>query len=430
MRIRKTILFLTVVAMAVALTAGTALAIPSHDQAGSGAAGKVDPHAGYSTTTDFCLQCHDIHDAEGDYALMRYSTVTATCRTCHGVYAISPNTIPTPTGAYDPGYSGTESTEAAPLIGFGSQQRVYEVPEGQKASHQGHRLGLRNGTDAATYTYGDGVTTDSASYIPGGGTGLTRIPSWSYWKLEFFDAGGSLAVDGQWDAANQNIPAGASATSSGGGIDSLGGLYCGSCHALHGDKNASGDGGGFGNALPSTVFDEAVDTTSYEYYETSGTGITFTRQMGEQNDKLLSAMPNHRGVADSATVLHPLDSATLTAEGKGVTSWYGGPTNGGFNYCAACHDERLQAVEQIGGYNVVIPNANGKHNHPSWMCLSCHANPLSDYGSNGINAYGDDTTVGNADANWDFPHTSPNANLLIGEPDAICLYCHPKGSLP
>ena len=48
----------------------------------------IAPHDGFSPTggTDFCIQCHDIHEATGDYVLTRKATVTAVCATCHGLF--------------------------------------------------------------------------------------------------------------------------------------------------------------------------------------------------------------------------------------------------------------------------------------------------------------------------------------------------------
>lgn len=37
---------------------------------------QVVPHGGYSTSTSMCLQCHDVHFADGEYALMTQGSVT------------------------------------------------------------------------------------------------------------------------------------------------------------------------------------------------------------------------------------------------------------------------------------------------------------------------------------------------------------------
>jgi len=174
----------------VLLSASAALAIIS-----------PNPHTTYSATTDFCLQCHDIHEAAGDYALMYQSTVVDTCGTCHGVYQNAP------TGARNPGYPGQESGTAA-------LKSVYKVNLGSKYSHEGVRLG-QCGT-AGPYTYADGTTTTTADYIPGSGNKLlSRIPNWTYYL-----------------SGNYIDPA----TYPASGRTALNGLYCASCHSPHGTQ--------------------------------------------------------------------------------------------------------------------------------------------------------------------------------------------------
>ena len=109
----------TVLAMAVGMTlliTGVALA-----------AGDRIPHGGYSTATDACLQCHDIHESASDYVLLRWETVTDTCGSCHYLYLgqypkdmsiaanqgsggsgtyLSGTAIPGQLPAYDPGAGG------------------------------------------------------------------------------------------------------------------------------------------------------------------------------------------------------------------------------------------------------------------------------------------------------------------------------------
>ncbi|RJQ53659.1 MAG: hypothetical protein C4521_07260 [Actinobacteria bacterium] len=155
------------------------------------------PHGGFSTTTDACLQCHDIHESAGDYVLMRQQTMTATCGTCHTLYQAAP------TGAYNPGYSGTEAGTAADLM-------AYKVPQAQALTHEGHRLGLGSGSRV----FADGQTGDG-SYIPGGTQSLTAIQYLSY-----------------------------PATTTALAYTAVNGMSCASCHAPHGS---------FGNVVDSAV---------------------------------------------------------------------------------------------------------------------------------------------------------------------------------
>jgi len=139
------------------------------------ATGDVIPHGGYSMTTDACLQCHDIHEAAGDYVLMRESTVTDVCATCHTLYQSAP------TGAFDPGFPGTPAT-AVPALG------AYRVPIAQAATHPGHRLGM------------------DSNVIPGGTQALNAI---------------------RYLGSPATVPATT--------FQATRGLYCASCHTPHGN---------------------------------------------------------------------------------------------------------------------------------------------------------------------------------------------------
>lgn len=160
--------------------------------------GNTIPHGGFSSSTDACLQCHDIHEAAGDYVLMRQATVTAVCSTCHTLYQTAP------TGAFNPGYN--PQVEAGTAAGAAA----YKVAAGAALTHEGHRLGL----GAWAYTFADGVTGDG-SYIPGGTDPLTAIAYLSY-------------------------PTTVSSLS----YSATDGMNCASCHAPHGT---------YGNVVPATV---------------------------------------------------------------------------------------------------------------------------------------------------------------------------------
>ncbi len=82
-------------------------------------ASTVSPHGGYSSTSNFCLQCHDVHDAAGEYGLMYKASVTSTCATCHGIMGNSP------AGTIDPIGTGT--------VGTASVRTAYDTasPQGQ-----------------------------------------------------------------------------------------------------------------------------------------------------------------------------------------------------------------------------------------------------------------------------------------------------------
>jgi hypothetical protein len=136
----------------------------------------VAPHGGYSSLTDYCLQCHQVHNGRsnntnGEYALLAEVNVTSTCATCHGYLGNSP------TGAEDPGFPGQEGTA--------SLRAVY-------TADPIHNIGY------SSSRFDDG---------------------WSYgWTF-----GGG--------------PTGASTRRAGAGVSSTygGGFYCGTCHTPHGE---------------------------------------------------------------------------------------------------------------------------------------------------------------------------------------------------
>src|SRR3990172_1607934 len=92
------------VAMLFAGSAAWAADGPTPPRTGDPVGTDVSPHGGFSATTNFCLQCHEIHNAGSEYALLWKSSVTATCQTCHGLFGGSPS------GTRDPAGSGTTGT--------------------------------------------------------------------------------------------------------------------------------------------------------------------------------------------------------------------------------------------------------------------------------------------------------------------------------
>jgi hypothetical protein len=300
--------------------------------------GATLPHGGYDATTNSCLFCHDVHDAAGDYALMRQETVTETCGTCHDLYKTD-NTA----SVWDnpAGYPGTQPV--LPIAASASWRSVYEIDSAGALNAGGHRLGLG---DAETM-FADSVNgqTNVGDYIPGGSDTLTEIAD--------------IAGYG-YDPTDEN--------SFGGVLDNgrqaTNGLYCASCHTPHGD---------FGQLLKDG--DGNVATV-----DSDGRG------------KLLSARPNHSAV-----------EATLP-----TNDWQ---NEGGPEWCTKCHDQRLDEA-----------NGGDLHNHPSEYCLTCHGNYN---GATDVAGY-----PASADVTDDFPHTSPQQNILQAVPDELCLRCHVEGELP
>lgn len=278
------------------------------------------PHGGYNATTDYCLQCHAVHQGS-DYALLASSSVTATCRTCHSLFGASP------AGAINPGFPGTE----APT----SMRSAYELTS-PSAQHQ---------------------------------LGSTSIP---------FSTVGTLTEAG-WAYGGFNPATWSHSTAAGPGTSSdvSGGLYCGDCHTPHGDfgqlvnskyyrstapagapadlstvYNWAEDGAiYFGNAIKYLHFNSATKTwqACNETGDITCVDLATTDSKGDSaylyGYKLLSSYPNHSW--DQKAVSWNMDRYS-----HDQAQW-----------CGRCHDQAL-------------PSAYGGtyHNHPTG-CTSCHGNP-------------------------------------------------------
>ncbi|MHB1325922.1 MAG: cytochrome c3 family protein [Thermoleophilia bacterium] len=174
-------------------------------------AATVSPHGGYSTTTaggntDYCLTCHDVHEAQGDYVLMRKNTVTAVCGTCHGLFGATAGTG----GAAGvvPNWGKADFTGADPTASGKSAYKVSmptSMTTDQMDAVPGHSLGVMNGKSGVDPADPNG----GADAIPGGSGTLKVMTSGLY--------------------NGTNRPAYASSYAS------TGGLYCASCHTPHGD---------------------------------------------------------------------------------------------------------------------------------------------------------------------------------------------------
>jgi len=293
---------------------------------GASAAGMIIPHGGYDTSTDACLQCHDIHEAAGDYVLLRWSTVTDTCGSCHYLYSGRyPSTVGGSFGqgefsyntplagarpAYDPKYSGHEIRSVLPTgNSIGARTSAYEVAWAAKDAAPGHNLQRGSGS----FLFKDGKL-DNAGYIPGGFDRLTAIQKASY---------------------PNTVPA----TS----FSGTNGLFCASCHTPHGN---------FGQELLKTGASEPV------------------------GPKILSGKPNH-----SATALRIDNWDTdgskwcKKCHGKRDSEAVDPATGAAYHnhpdiYCLQCH------TNDSNGLSSDFPHTGANENllqqEPDGLCLLCH----------------------------------------------------------
>lgn len=368
-----------------------AVAIQDYRQ-GATVAGQISPHGGYSGATDYCLQCHQVHDAPGQYSLLAQTSVTATCETCHSLYGVAkPVTAPDP--GFDPMVEGTTSERAA-----------YEVTGTELLG--GHEIGWEASTTEPTIPYGSiTVITESG---------------WAY--------------RGTPATFNQAAPAEPGTAS-----ETAGGLYCGSCHTPHGEfgqlinsfqyrTGANEDPThttGTGSLLDVTAWANGNPFFSggslrYLWYDTDPTAttpepgvwlactatpasdpagslptgcsyLTATDTEGESaylyGYKLLSAYPNHSWRGGGAAV-------NVQGVAAGPESWgMDYQTHDQQRWCGRCHDLTVDGA--YGGPS---------HTHGT-ACTACHGNP-------------------NDGTSTDFPHTSTFDRLLKDYPDLLCITCH------
>lgn len=352
------------------------------------AARAVSPHGGYGTgyapdgaQTDLCLSCHDIHQAAGDYALMREATVTETCGTCHVLFGVPTGDVPTWT---EPPVDLVDADTGEASV---SPSAAYEFTGAARVS--GHRLGVS--LDA---------NSNASDLIPAGTQTLKVMQSVAYEEGEIY-AGQSVLEYG--------------ATM---------GLYCGSCHTPHGSlQGTDTNGNGVDDTpLPVNIYNSSGQLSSQAYF---GDQLVVDDSAGTFQDhvpalKLISSNPNHfstrslksENYTDSNgngkwDVGEPLED-TLIA--NGLRDSFMTPDDVPLDYndwCITCHDLQWNDDPWDGQS---LHGTDGS-NHPP-ICTGCHGSSGS---SAGIN---------------DFPHTSDNIKLMKAESDSICTSCHLTGTLP
>ena len=304
--------------------ASTGINGPTPPALGDPATGNVSPHGGYSSSTDFCLQCHSAHNQgdEGQYALLFENTVTATCQTCHGLPAYGG-------GGTSPRDSNAITGFTTGIMGTASSRSAYDITTGMKSSHP----------LLATSTAGTG---DNVQMQDSGWTYSGTTASW---------------------IANQE-PAG---------------LSCTSCHTSHGNWGqlvnsergvirTTADGDGLSDTDPwvdgapiyvgrtlkylnlgadgvwETCTDAAGTTGCLDFTMTDSEGQT----VYGYGYKLLSAYPNFNWAGGG-------ESWGLDASAHDQGRW-----------CGSCHPNKVDVA--YGGTF---------HNHPTG-CTACHGNPTGD----------------------------------------------------
>jgi len=319
--------YATMTANDAGLTNATVTVDPYRD--GASFANRVQPHGGYSASTDYCVQCHEVHGAANEYALLAGASVTATCQTCHSVQGSAVPGAAPPGGG--PGVSAPTSLRAA-----------YEVSN--PAAQHGIGTQLRAGI------FSSKTITES-----GWGYGGFNPTTWS-----------------------SSTPAGPGTSAAGSG-----GLYCGDCHTPHGDfgqlvnskyfRSTAGQGNvNGGSANLTTVQNFVEDAPSFAG---GGTTVKYLHFDAARNVWQACSDPSDIGCTDLIATDTEGESAYLYGykllSAYPNHSWSDGPESwnmdarghDGARWCGRCHD--LATPSEYGGT---------AHSHPTG-CTTCHGNP-------------------------------------------------------
>jgi predicted CXXCH cytochrome family protein len=360
---------------------------PTPPALGDPVGGNIAPHGGYSSSTNYCLQCHSMHNA-GETALLAETSTTATCQTCHKLF----------------GQAATGARNSNNLVGATLQM-------GTAATRSAYDLA----NAPAQHTIGE---YDS----PAPDNTVITAAEWAY-----------RAFPGRANTGPKaTTPSGPGSASAAGG-----GLYCGSCHTPHGDfgqlinsrwlRTQANEGSSSG--VLTDVNPWQNDAAIYQYAGATGTSPTIFYLYNDAGAWKKCPVPT----SDPAWSL-----ATCTMLTK--TNRSGAPT-----------DDIGQENIYLYGYKLLSAYPNHNYGTPeSWgvgyrdtdaarWCGACHASKVSDHFGAPFTENNHPTACGychgipsdQSIASTDYPHTSTKVNFLVALPDALCIgTCHTQGSLP
>jgi len=318
------LLAMLVFALGGAAWASTGQSGPTPPKIGDPVGTNTSPHGGYDSTSNFCLQCHAVHNAGGEYGLMWKSSVTNTCKTCHGYMGAT--------------FDGTRDPVGPGSIGTTSLRTVYDVV----GTGSDHQIG--------------------SSSVPGD-SGVTITQSdFSYgWRRTYPTADATTAAG-----------AGTSA-------DIGGGLYCASCHTPHADFGMAANTKKVWvrptSSAPSVLVDWAQDAQVWTVVGTTPTLKYLNKTAGGSWQLCDSA--GGGGTCVDATIADS-EGQTVSLYGYKLLSAHPNHTYSKFQswgtdyrkrdqagWCGVCHKSMLD--ESLGG-------PAGSHTHPT-ACDYCHGNP-------------------------------------------------------
>lgn len=317
---RKAVLLTSVFVLLVAMT-GIAMA----------ADGQTIPHGGYDTSTNSCLYCHDVHEAAGDYVLMRQETVIETCGTCHDLYFDSEGYKDNVWDSESSGYPGD-----IPDLATASTLTAYNIDYDLKDDAGGHKLSQGDGD----IEFADGEVADG-NYIPGGSETLNAL------------AGATNTDDGD-DGLEDGLVVSTNRTATDG-------LYCASCHTPHGE---------YGQILKDSLDDIA-------------------------SEKLLSSQPNHGVYGEFSGEDDPVVDDWIQDGGDWCAKCHdkrlaneetldAGIHNHPSDFCLQCHGNYegetdtlgFPTQEEVDDNDEDFPHSSPVQNVlkqvPDELCITCH----------------------------------------------------------
>ncbi|MBI5869934.1 MAG: hypothetical protein HZB44_03095 [Actinobacteria bacterium] len=189
----------------------------------------ASPHTGYAGTTDYCISCHDMHEASGDYVLTRESTVTGVCGTCHGLFGAAAPAGVTWSGGAPADMAGANPTASIKLA---YKVNMSAMTGAQMDATPGHSLGVMYG----------GTVVRTSDAVPGGSATLKVMTS------------------GQYGGFNNGLYGGETTST----FTGTKGLYCASCHTPHAESGQLIAGTKLLSALPNhSMGTAAADTLDF-----------------------------------------------------------------------------------------------------------------------------------------------------------------------
>ena len=328
----------------------------------------ISPHGGFSMDTQLCNQCHTVHAAGSTYGLLNTASVTQVCEACHKVAGTGGSSAPAPNSAF-----GNETYATT------SKYAVY----------------LNTASGDAQHALASTLSSSVDSSV----------------NLDFLNLNSQGFQSSQYNTAGNT------------------GLGCDSCHTAHGNFGAD-LWNGWDAAQFSENYGYNVDGSVYND-PFAGYNQSFNLPSGAipLSSALLLKNPSYQGGSGNSSTnpYIPVVDDWPTSRTFGQTI-PGASDNNLSNFCMACHN-LTQGGTGHNAHPLQAPAGSGPNDPQGSFasitdgCMACHGNPLTVASA----AYGGYTLQypTSISSDWDFPHSSPNANFLkVTNTTELCETCH------